>query len=82
MPGLFITPEYDAFIRAQFNLGVTQPLQCLGIDAMFLLQDARRKRLFRIVFHDRNSGLNDDRAVIQRRCNKMYGAAVNAYAIF
>src|SRR5579871_2851727 len=52
-----------------------------AVDPMLFLENARRKRRFRVAVFYRHRGLQDDRAVIQILVDKMHGASTDLHAV-
>ena len=63
----------------QPSLGVE--LDRARIDAVFLLENARRQRCFGVVGKDRHHGLNDDRPLVAFFVDEMHRAAGKAHAM-
>ena len=70
---------YPTVFQRQFILG--KPAHGLRISLVFLNQNPCGEAVFGIAIKHRHGGLNDDRAVIERRRYKMDGTTVNPYAL-
>src|SRR5207249_2900287 len=56
-------------------------IDCFGVNAMFFLQNAGRKRFDRIVIQNRNHSLVDDWAIVQRAGYEVNRAAAEFYSV-
>lgn len=65
----------------QLQTTVGQPAYSLGVDRVFLGQNARRQACFVIVIEHRHGRLHDDRAMIECGRDKMNGATVHLDAL-
>ena len=69
-------PALDPIASAEHNA------DGFAVNAMFLFQNARRKRLHRVAVVNGNGSLDDDGSVVEVLVHEVNGAAADLHAVF